>query len=216
MQKCWDDGRDFYFVDSGYMGNTRGSKNNFFGWKVWHRIVKNNIQYAGPVLDRPVDRWNNLGITVKARKQSGGNILLCMPDEKPMRFYGLDLDQWQQKVVGEIKKYTNRPIVIRQRVQDRVQRMIREPLTKALEQAHCVVTFNSNAAIESIINGVPAFVLSPVHAAKPVANTNLSNIEKPFYPDTDLLHKWLRNLAYQQFHNSELENGSALRILNAN
>jgi hypothetical protein len=94
--------------------------------------------------------------------------------------------------------------------------MIREPLTKALEQAHCVVTFNSNAAIESIINGVPAFVLSPVHAAKPVANTNLSNIEKPFYPDTDLLHKWLRNLAYQQFHNSELENGSALRILNAN
>ena len=36
MKRCWDDNRDFYYVDTGYFGNGR--------WKQWHRIVKNNLQ----------------------------------------------------------------------------------------------------------------------------------------------------------------------------
>jgi len=46
-----------------------------------------------------------------------------------------------------------------------------------------------------------------------VSNTDLSKIESPWYPDRDFLEKWLRHLAYCQFSNQELADGTALRIL---
>jgi hypothetical protein len=93
--------------------------------------------------------------------------------------------------------------------------MVHDPLWQVLTQdVHALVTFNSVAAIESIICGVPAFVMAPVHAARPVANTDLSKIENPFWPDKDKLHAWACHLAYGQFHVDELGDGTAYRILN--
>jgi hypothetical protein len=78
---------------------------------------------------------------------------------------------------------------------------------------HAVVTFNSIAATESILAGVPAFVLAPSNSALPVANTDLSLIDNPRYPDRNLLEMWLSHLAYCQFSNAELSDGTAFRIL---
>jgi hypothetical protein len=76
-----------------------------------------------------------------------------------------------------------------------------------------VVTFNSIAATESVLAGVPAFALAPSNAAIPVCNTDLSKIDNPWYPEQDQIYAWACHLAYGQFHNSELLDGTALRIL---
>jgi hypothetical protein len=78
---------------------------------------------------------------------------------------------------------------------------------------HAVVTFNSVAAVESILAGVPAFVLAPSHVAEPVANRDLSKIDTPFYPDPDLLMAWCHSMAYGQYHVRELKNGTAFRMM---
>jgi hypothetical protein len=78
---------------------------------------------------------------------------------------------------------------------------------------HAVVTFNSIAATESVLAGVPAFVLAPSNAAIPVSNTNLSKIDNPWYPEREQIYDWACHLAYGQFHNSELLDGTALKIL---
>jgi len=57
MKRCWFEGRDFYFMDTGYMGNQRGPLNPM-GWKFWHRIVKNDLQHD-QVIHRPPDRFKN-------------------------------------------------------------------------------------------------------------------------------------------------------------
>ena len=64
--------------------------------------------------------------------------------------------------------------------------------------------------------GYPAFTLAPCHAASPVAALDLSQIEKPYYPDQDKLYSWACHLAYGQFHNDELLSGSALKIIQGN
>lgn len=209
IKQCWQDKRNFLYMDSGYMGNHPNAYNPH-GWKIWHRVVLNDLQH-NHVVSRPRDRLARLGIELKPRR-SGSKILIAAPDEKPCKFYGIDLDQWIANTITEIKQHTDRPIEVRLRNPDRQARN-QDPLPVALADAHALVTFNSIAATEAIIAGVPAFVLAPCNAARPVANCDLASIEDPYWPDTDTRQSWLNHLAYAQFHNSELADGTAERIL---
>lgn len=214
MKKCWTDQRDFYYMDTGYFGNEAKSSNPN-GWKYWHRITKNNLQLGDEIIPRPDDRWKRFKKTFKPWNKTGHAILLTIPDEKPCKFYGFDLKDWKSKTIEEIKKYTDRPVIVRERVKDRVQRTINDPLEKVLEKQsiYAVVAFNSNAAIEAIFNGIPAYVLAPCHAAKPVAHHSVEYIETPLYADRDKLEAWARHLSYGQFHIDELRLGKAKFLL---
>jgi len=177
-------------------------------------IVKNDLQHS-EMIKRPDDRFRKLAIPLHDWKKGGRKILIAKPDEKPMKFYGLELDEWLQETIDTIKKYTDRPIEVRERVKSRVERTINSTLKEALDDdVHCLVTFNSNSATEAVMYGYPSFTLSPTHAASPVTSQDLSKIETPFYPDKDLVYAWACHLAYGQFHINELKDGSAWRILN--
>lgn len=206
MQRCWKDGRDFYYIDTGYFGNGVN--------KVYHRIVRNNLQHD-EIIQRPSARWKMLRISLPTQCRHGKKIIVAAPDEKPCRFYGIDQQTWIQETVATLKQHTDRPIVIRQRAARRIDRVQNDPLSQVLRQdVHALVTFNSNSAVESILSGVPAFVMAPTHAAAPVGNRDLSQIETPYWPDADKLHAWACHLAWGQFHVSELKDGTAYRILN--
>ena len=212
MQRCWEDNRDFYYVDTGYFGNNISTENPN-GWKLWHRIVKNNLQH-GEIISRPDDRWKKFNKTPMPWKKDGKKILVAIPDEKPCKFYGVNLDNWITETVEKIKQHTNRPIEIRERAPKRQDRTTTNTLKQALDNdVFALVTFNSVAATESIMYGIPAFTLAPCNAAAPVASQDLSKIETPYYPDHDKLIKWASHLAYGQFHNQELISGDALSML---
>lgn len=204
MQRCWKEQRDFYYMDTGYFGNT--------GFKQWHRIVRNDLQHSD-LRTVPDDRWRRHGIKMKSWNLSGRNILLALPDDKPCKFYGIDKKQWVENTVNKLKSVTDRPLIIRERAAKRSDRQANSFVQALQQDVFAVVTFNSIAAVESIIHGIPAFVLAPTHAARPVAATDLAQIETPFYPDDDLRYQWACHLAYGQFHTSELANGAASKIL---
>lgn len=209
IKRCWADQRPFLYIDSGYVGN-KPTVENPHGWKVWHRVVPNNLQH-GAVIARPADRWQRHGIPMPKRRH-GSKILLAAPDAKPCIFYNIDLDTWIEQTMATIKQHTDRPIVLRQRERNRQVRLVNN-FESALDDVHAMVTFNSIAATESVLAGVPAFALAPSNAAIPVANTDLSKIDDPWYPDTDQIHAWACHLAYGQFHNSEMLDGTAQRIV---
>ena len=211
MKKCLEDGHDFYYMDSGYVGNNVGAFNGQ-GVKQYHRIVKNDLQHR-VIQTRPSDRWDRLGVKIHPRRY-GHRIIVAAPDEKPCRYYGIDQQQWITDTVAEIKKHTDRPVEVRARAPRRIDRVLNEPLSHVLVQdVHALVTFNSIAAVESILAGVPAFVLAPSHVAEPVANRDISQIEHVFYPDQDLLMAWCHSMAYGQYHVKELKNGTAFRMM---
>ena len=149
MKRCWADHRDFYYIDSGYFGNSPGLLNPH-GWKVWHRVVKNNLQHD-TIIPRSDDRWKKFNISLQPRKY-GSKIIIAAPDEKPCKFYKIDQQQWIAETVATVEKYTDRPILIRQRPVNRTTRTHSDPLQKVLQDdVHALVTFNSVAAVESII-----------------------------------------------------------------
>ena len=211
IHKCWEDNRDFYYVDTGYFGNEiTGSNPN--GWKYWHRIVKNDLQHKEMIV-RDDKRFRQFNKTINPWKKNGRKILIAAPDEKPCKFYGIDLENWLTDTVNTIKKYTDRPVEIRQRDKTRLNR-----LNNTLEQAlnddvFALVTFNSNAAVESIFYGIPVFPLAPTSAAEPVSTKDLSRIDTPYYPDDDKRYAWACHLSYGQFHISELRTGKARDML---
>jgi hypothetical protein len=211
MHKCWEDNNDFWYMDSGYVGNNIGPGNTH-GIKMYHRIVHNDIQHRA-IQQRPADRWRKLGIKLQPRKY-GQKIIVAAPDEKPCRFYGIDQATWVADTVAELKKHTDRPIEVRERAPKRSDRTITSPLSQVLSRdVHALVTFNSVAAVEAILMGVPAFVMAPAHIAEPVANRNLSDIETPHWPDNDKLNAWCHSMAYGQYHVTELKNGKAFTMM---
>ena len=209
MRKCWEDKRDFYYMDSGYLGNYK-SPINPNGWKWFHRVVKNDLQH-NEIIDQPSDRWNQLKYKIPKWKKDGKNILVVMPSEKPAKFYGIDMLEWREQVIDTLKKHTDRPIVIREK-QDRPTRIIKT-IYEEFDNAYAVVTLQSIAATEAVLYGIPAFGLAP-NAASPVSLEDITKIEQPYYPDSDLVYKWACHLAYGQFHIQELSDGTAGRILN--
>jgi hypothetical protein len=206
MDACLEKGRNFFYIDTGYFGNpARG--------KLYHRITKNNMQYLGPVVDRPRDRLEQTVVRFK-KFRPGSNILLAPPSQKLLNVYGIDLDTWLTNTISDIKRHTDRPIVIRKK-QDRTTRMTVDTIEMALENdVHCLVTYSSIAATEALLNGKPAFVLGP-NAAAPLCRTSVKYIEDPRIPTLDEVENWAANLAYCQFTEAEMRDGTAWRILNA-
>jgi hypothetical protein len=212
IHRCWKDNRTFYYIDTGYFGNERTASNPN-GWKYWHRIVKNNLQH-GEIITRPDDRFKKFNKTFQPWKKDGRKILIAAPDEKPCRFYGITKEEWIKQTVDTLKQHTDRPIEIRERAPNRIDRIVTDTLQQALDNdVFALVTFNSVAAIESIFYGIPAFTTAPANAASPVALQDLSQIEKPYYADNDKLYAWGCHLAYGQFHVSELKSGKAKTMI---
>jgi hypothetical protein len=79
---------------------------------------------------------------------------------------------------------------------------------------HCLVTYNSVAAVEALMLGKPVITLGP-NAATQLAQHNLSEIENLLVPTEDQRMAWLAHLSYSQFEYREIENGYAWSILNS-
>ena len=204
IHKAIEDGRDFYYIDTGYFGNDKT--------KHYHRITKNALQFNLPILkDCPDDRFMRTGTEIR-RYTPGENILLCPPSQKALSYWNVDLQEWLESTVAEIKKYTKRPIVIREK-QKRHIRTNDDTMEMALSRdVHCMVTYNSIAAVEALILGKPVFVMGP-NAAEPLANTDLSKINNPSMPSVESVRELCCNLAYAQFTPGEMVDGTAWSIL---
>lgn len=197
-------GRLYYYVDNGYFGND--------AHKMWFRIIRNHVHDVRPLIDRPGDRLARASHSVMQRSH-GSSILLAPPSAKSFTIWDIDQQSWINETMAEIRRHTDRPIVIREK-RSREERMTVDTMQEALARdVHCLVTYNSVAAVEAVMQGKPAICLGP-NAAAAVSSTSLSEIENPRFPDDDLRNAWLRHLSYSQFTFTEMSDGTAWQILN--
>jgi hypothetical protein len=207
IHQCWENKNSFYYIDTGYFGNDVKRK-------IYHRVTHNHLQNMDPVIERPADRLKKAGVKL-TKFRRGSSILLCPPSSKVMTFFNLDLDQWMEETLLELKKHTDREIIVRLK-KGRSERLNTDTFEDALSKdIHCVVTYNSIAAVESLILGKPAITLGP-NAAQSLCSRSLEDIENPYIPTLDEVDALMRHLSYAQFTLDELSNGYAWSILNEN
>lgn len=206
INKCIERGLIWYNIDTGYLGNGH--------LKHYHRISKGAYQNVEPVVERDSDRLDRIKFKLHKRKKKGKRILVCPPSQKVMSIYGLTVEEWVESTVAQIKEHSHREIVIRIKDQNRKQRVASDPIQTAFDDdIFCIVTFNSIAALEAVMYGLPAFTLGP-NAAEPLCNTDLRDIERPYFPEDEEILKVLRHLSYCQFTEAEYKDGTAWRMLN--
>jgi len=204
MDACRTLGKDFYYIDTGYFGN--GKK------KLYHRITKNDVQNFGPVIARPSDRFDQTGVRLKKVRADGSRILLAPPSQKLLNLYDIELETWLEQTLNEIHSYTDREVVIR-RKQGRSTRVNDDTIEMALDNdIYCLITYSSIAAGEAILHGKPAITLGP-NAAAAVCSTAISEIETIKRPNLDEITAWAHHIAYCQFTEAEMRDGTAWRIL---
>lgn len=205
IQRCWETGRDFYAVDTGYFGNWKA--------KYLHRVTKNALQNIGPIIQRDIERAKKFGY--KFKKFTGGKkILICPPSLKVMETFNQPSpEEWVQQIRKTLMNFTTRPIEIRLKP-TRSERISTKSIQAALhDDVHCLITYNSIAAVEALMEGKPAIVLGP-NAAQSIAETELRNIENPKIPNKDTMDSFMAHLAYCQFTLEEMRSGFAWNTIN--
>jgi len=199
-------GLDWYYIDTGYIGNGIGKK-------TWFRVTKNAHQNTGPIIDRRDARLQKLQLDT-TRYARGNRIMIVPPDDKVCTQFGIESSQvWLDQVIDKIKHFTDREIIIRSRPASRYVRQTSNRFIDALqEDINAVVVLNSNCAVESVMHGIPVICLGE-SAAQPLAGA-LEQIDS--LPDLDQgeIWRWLRHLSYCQFTKKEMQFGICWRILN--
>jgi|GEM_PF-1876561 len=184
-------GFDWYYGDHGYFNRGRS-----------FRVTRNAYQMAYIQTDGYKEteenqrRLDTCKIVEKPWRKTGRNILVCPPDIGIARLFGFSATTWKKKIIKQVKKYTDRPIVIRER-HDKTS------LTEALKDTWFLVTTFSNVAVDALIAGIPVHT-TDICGAFPLS-TPLKDIENPMCPGNR--REWLLNLCANQWTLFEIASG---------
>jgi len=195
--------RTWIYWDRGYFRRVfatdlpTGQDGGFYRWHV------NSFQLQEIRLNVPSDRWIAARIELRPWQKIGDHIVVAEPSPTYQRFHGID--GWTKATVNKLKAHSKRRIVVRDKEQQRFGRKLHQDL----KGAHALVTHGSNAAVEAAIMGCPVFV-DRSSAAIHVGLSQLDLIEQPIYPDRA---SWLNALAYSQFDERELVDGTLWRLI---
>ena len=186
---------------------------------------------TGIYCDTEIDplRWQkiskNLNLSLKDYRTSGEHILLCLQRNGGWSMGPVDIQTWAVETINTIRKYTDRPIIIRPHPGDKTSKNIIQPgnpackikfskavqlssnvnLVDDLKNCWAAVNYNSSPVVGAAIEGVPIFVCDPIKSqSAEIANTDLTQIENPKMPNRQ---PWVERLSMFHWNFNELKSG---------
>ena len=179
-------------------------------------------------------RLNTLGIGDWQgwRNDPNGHILLALqlPGDASLR--GVDINDWALNAIRDIRKFSQRPIVVRNhplssgRAMSDHETLARQvlmnniagikfsdgamiPWKDDLRGAYCTVTYTSGLAIDSVLSGIPTMACDNGNFAWPFSSHYFEEIENLKLADANTVNTWLRHLAMCQYSVEEMQSGVA-------
>ena len=225
IKQCLDNNIDFYYIDTGYMG--------CYPQKNWHRFTKNNFQTLDHLNYKQLDFLTDVKVLKKRFKDitnidydnykpkrpvEGESILIIPPSLntirglKVMKHMDFDQEHYINFITKEIRKYTDKKIIVRQKPNRKERTLNGKTLSQQLkkDKVHCLVAYNSIAAFEAIQEGYPAVTLGP-NCANFLADNELKNLEKPYFADDEKIREHSLYLSACQFNIEEFKSGYAIK-----
>ena len=161
-------------------------------------------------------------------KQDGDYILLCMQKVGDASLRGRDVFSWTEDTVNEIRKHTQRKIIIRPHplyrksslhnsLKDKVLAVADVhwqeadvtksdfvPIREQLSKSWCTVTYSSGTGIDAVINGIPNIACDTGSMVYDVSSTDIAQVEKPYRGNKK---EWTNKIAHCQWSIEEFESG---------
>lgn len=173
-------------------------------------------EFDGPV---PLDRLESLGIETSERRRVKNQCVLILGQRTGGEAHGMNrgpFEMWAQSVVERVKSLSDSRVVWRPHPAD-VWPVEGAPLSDPRErsladdlaEAWLVVTYNSDAAIEALIAGLPVVAEGP--AVYSEISGSLSSFGKIAAPPAGHLREVLARIAYSQWTAEEIVSGLPLR-----
>jgi hypothetical protein len=172
-------------------------------------------------------QWNRIqqemGIRMCDWRTAGNHILLCLQRNGGWSMSNVSVVDWAASTILELRKYTDRPIVVRPHPGDKhAGKYIGNfsnagslrnvtvsdptvPLIRDLKYCWAAVAHNSSPTVGAALEGVPVFVTDPGRSqCRDIANTDLSQIETPAMPDR---MPWLHRIGQFHWSHADLVSG---------
>ena len=190
-------------------------------FKVGINGVNREADFANQLVDDK--RWKKLNIELKPWQSTGNTIIICGQHHRSHQWRNNpSMNLWFEQQINEIRKYTNRPILVRPHPRNPVGLDIKKwknvsykppqrdyntiddtDFKETLKHAWAVINYSSNPAIIAVFNGIPVFV-SEQSLCYDVGNISLNKINNPVMPDRN---NWANKLAYTEWTTEEIKQG---------
>ena len=164
--------------------------------------------YWLPEFECPSDRMDKFGLKLTQERKEDGYILVLGQSA--------EINSLLAKQVKELK--TNRKIVFRPHpsVDFKISgfETLKGSFAEALSGAYCVLCHTSNSANDALKKGIPVFC-SHENMAAECGNTNIEDIDNPYFPDDEKLTGYFSRLCYAVWTEDEIRNGKAFKFYSA-
>ena len=143
---------NFIYIDHGFYRSstrkfTKEKKTILNELGGYFRVIKGDLYFNNFEFELDSKRFDELDIELKD-KRKGDIIILSEPSQNTLDF--LEIKNWTEDTIDEIKKYSDREIVVHNKFSE-------IPLKSLLEKAFAFVSCQSTAGFQAITEGVPAY-----------------------------------------------------------
>lgn len=193
--------------------------------RTW-KVCLNNVTaqgYYGHTENLDWDRPAKLGIKLKNNANSTPWIVIAMQHSKSLQMHNVDQSQWLAHTIAQLKKHTDRPILVRPHPRSPLTQIKLPPgvnfqapikLPDTYDSfdmdygCHAVVNYNSGPGIQAAIAGTRCMV-DQTSLAWPVS-VQFSDVEKPYTLNRE---QWLVEICHTEYTVEELQQGLWLKRL---
>ena len=224
-KKVLNNHKNIIIIDSNLFQFANDNLKNYYLRYSLNGIFPTTGFYFDNKLD--ISRWKTisqqLGISLVPYRTNGNHILVCLQRVDGWSMGRTMVQDWLDNCVTEIRKYSNRPIIVRKHPGDKRQHQLNFSdqytisknlrLINDLENCWATVTYNSSPGIASLIQGIPTFVTdkeSKRSPTWPIRNTDLRFIDTPTMLDrTD----WINRISQCHWNEDEVASGLAWKFM---
>lgn len=207
------DNLNFYYIDHAYFNPGYKHPN-------WMRVTKNGFVQNTILPNVDTERLKLFDVKFKEynfnKKQ---NIVVFPPSDTVARVF--NKTKWEAETIKKIREYTDRPIVVRRKsgpVMDNLMIDAKntekyhydESIDDVLNNAYCVVAFNSAVALTALERGIPV-ICERYCAAYPLTHS-FSELEKLKEKERIQL---FASLSWGQFTMEEITNKKTFKFINS-
>jgi hypothetical protein len=196
-------GHDVLVIEHGYIGDR-----DYWLSLGWNGL---NNRAKFPEID-DISRFDS-HFSMQPWRQSGDYVLIMGQVPGDMSLAGRDLTKWYAEVAKDAERLHQMPVFFRPHpvCVDRgmnceipgIETLIC-PMDEALDGAHLVIAWNSNATVESVLSGIPCLTFDRGAMAWDVTG---HQVRERIMPDREV---WASRLAWKQWSLEEISTGAAV------